>query len=244
MRLYQFLYPDGAEILTLHAPVISRNVNGVSVGAKMKYVDIVNGEIHQSEKKDDSYAIIMFPEPIEIDSERDKKDVEVVAKKIGLSLDSIMYLNNYKTIVLEKCSEIHIRNGFDEYRIFYSQNSGYQFCLCVRRIEPTEEELEKRAPSGLSAKGLAFANRLGGEGKDKFKDFFERNLCVKGQEAYIHLRFPVEADGFIEFVNYALLCPFKMEIRDRVYGKIHIKKTTDKPLVFREKLFEHPILFI
>lgn len=244
MRLFQFLYPDGNEVLTLHSPVISRKVNGVSVGAKMKYVDVVNGEIYQSKDKDDSYAVIMFPEPIDIDSNKERKEIERLANKFGLSLDSMMYLNRYKTVVIEKCSELHIRNGFDEYRIFYSQNSGYQFCLCVRRIEPTEEELEKRAPSGLGAKGLAFANRLGGEGKDKFKDFFERNLCYKGKEACIHLRFPVEADGFIEFVNYALLCPFKMEVRDRVYGKIHIKKTTDEPLVFREELFDHPILFI
>lgn len=244
MRLYQFLYPDGNEVLTLHAPIISRNVNGVSVGAKMKYVDIVDGEIRQSKDKDDSYAIIMFPEPIEIDSDKSKNEVAKFAKEVGLSLDSMMHLNKYKTIVIEKCSEIKIRNGFDEYRIFYSQNSGYQFCLCVRKIELTEEELKRRAPSGLAPKGLALSNRLGGEGKDKLKDFFERNLWSQGQEAYIILRFPEETEGFIEFINYAILCPFKMEVQDKIYGKVYIKKTTDEPLIFREELFGHPILFI
>ena len=244
MRLYQFLYPDNNEVLTLHSPIISRNVNGTQVDAKMKFVDIVNGEIRQSKDKDDSYAIVMFPESIEIDSDKKKKEIEKLANKFGLSLNSLMYPNRYKTIIIEKCSEVHIRNGLDEYRIFYSQNSGYQFCLCVRRIEPTEEELKKRAPSGLAPKGLALSNRLGGEGKDKLKDFFERNLWSQGQEAYIILRFPEETEGFIEFINYAILCPFKMEVQDKIYGKVYIKKTTDEPLVFREELFGHPILFI
>ena len=244
MRLYQFLYPDDNEILTLHSPIISRNVNGTQVGAKMKYIDIVNGEIHQSKDKDDSYAIVIFPESIESDSDKKRKEIEKLANKFGLSLNSLMYPNRYKTIIIEKCSEVHIRNGFDEYRIFYSQNSGYQLCLCVRRIEPTEEELKKRAPSGLTPKGLAFSNRINGEGKDKLKDFFERNLCDKNQEAFIQLKLPGEADGFIEFINYALLCPLKMEVKDVTYGKILIKKTTDDPLVFREELFNKPVLFI
>ena len=244
MRLYQFLYPDDNEVLTLHSPIISRNVNGTQVGAKLKFVDIVNGEIRQSKDKDDSYAIVMFPESIEIDSDKKRKEIEKLANKFGLSLNSLMYPNRYKTIIIEKCSEIHIRNGLDEYRIFYSQNSGYQFCLCVRRIEPTEEELKKRAPYGLTPKGLTFSNRINGEGKDKLKDFFERNLCDKNQEACIQLKFPEEIDGFMEFINYAILCPFEMEVRDKIYGKIHLKKTTGQPLIFREELFSHPVLFL
>lgn len=244
MRLYQFLYPDGNEVLTLHAPIVSRNVNGTQVGAKIKYVDVVNGEIRQSKEKDDSYAIIMFPEPIDIDSNKSKIKVGRLAKEVGLSLDSMMHLDRYKAIIIEKCSEIKIRNDFDEYRIFYSQNSGYQFCLCVRRIESTEEELKKRAPSGLTPKGLAFSNRINGEGKDKLKDFFERNLCDKNQEACIQLKFPEEIDGFMEFINYAILCPFEMEVRDKIYGKIHLKKTTSQPLIFKEELFSHPVLFL